>query len=214
MSISVAVPDTGYTPVVVSPPAGSESWSSDLGQPSVTDAEREAAASCLQTAVSEGRISLELFSDRVGAAYRATTHGEIAEALAGLPVAQSSSLLGPTRSAAPAPGALEHLVPFGSVKRTGRWRLARSTKLGVVFGTVKLDLRGAEITAPEVELAATAVFGTIKVWVPRGLRIEVAGTTVVGSRRVADDHSPAPPDRPVLRLRLDAIFGTVKVYPV
>ena len=103
----------------------------------------------------------------------------------------------------------------GSIKKGGRWRLDRDTALGVVVGSVKLDLRGAELAAPDVTLAAETVLGSIKVWVPYGVRVVVDGTTVVGTRRVdEDDRVPSHAAGPVLRLRLDTVVGSVKVFRV
>ena len=83
-----------------------------------------------------------------------------------------------------------------------------------VVGAVKLDLRQAEIAAPEVELRVRTVVGSVKVWIPRGVRVEVEGHSTVGSRQVAEASAGDYPDAPLLRLRLETVVGSVKVYRV
>jgi hypothetical protein len=52
-----------------------------------SDADRERVAFTLQTAVSEGRLTLEEFDQRVATVYAAKTHGELAAATSDLPAA-------------------------------------------------------------------------------------------------------------------------------
>jgi predicted membrane protein len=82
----------------------------------------------------------------------------------------------------------------------------------VAIGPIKLDLRGADLAAQEVTLSARTAIGAIKVWVPRGVRVEVEGTTAVGTRTIEESNLPPDVTVPTLRLRLDTGLGTVKVY--
>ena len=85
-------------------------------------------------------------------------------------------------------------------------------KIGTVVGSIKLDLRHAEIAAAEVNLHVESVLGSVKIWVPHGVSVEVEGQSMLGSRSVAED---APrPNAPLLRLRIDTVVGSVKVYRV
>jgi len=85
-------------------------------------------------------------------------------------------------------------------------------KIATVVGSIKLDLRHAEIAAAEVNLHVESVLGSVKIWVPVGVAVEVEGQSVLGSRSVAED---APrPNAPLLRLRIDTVIGSVKVFRV
>lgn len=172
-----------------------------------SDGEREAVIARLNAAVGEGRLNIEEFSERVGVAYASRTRQELESLTADLPAASGRTV----EPAAPA-GRPEHLTPIGSVKRSGAWRLERDSQLGVVFGTVKLDLRHAFLAAPEVTLSVSVVFGTIKVTVPEGVHVEVNGTTTLGTRKIQESAGAPADGGPVLRLRLDTVVGTVKVY--
>jgi hypothetical protein len=176
-----------------------------------SDAEREAVADRLNGAVGEGRLTLEEFTDRVGAAYAARTHGELEVLVTDLPAGSASTpraTLAPVAASSPAP--IQTIV--GAIKRRGRWRLAADTALGVAVGAIKLDFRGADLAAPVVSVCARTVVGAIKVWVPHGVRVEVEGMTAVGTRTVEESNLPPHVDVPTLRLRLDTGLGTVKVY--
>jgi hypothetical protein len=177
----------------------------------VSDAEREAVVARLNQATGEGRLTLEEFTDRVGAALSARTRGDLDVLVDDLPVAYR----GPAPVTYPAPPQdlatrVSHIVPVGSVKRRGRWRLDRDAELGTIVGSVKLDLRQAEIAAPVVHLHVRAVVGSVKVWIPAAVSVEVSGATVLGSRTVAEEA--IRPGAPLLRLRVDTVVGSVKIY--
>ncbi len=179
--------------------------SSDLAQVRVSDAERERVVTRLNEATSEGRLSLEEFSDRVSTALAARTRGDLDVVVRDLP----ATALQPT-AAASNPG--DRIVPVGSVKRSGRWRLDRDVHLGAMVGSVKLDLRHAELPASVVNLRVKTVVGSVKVWVPRGVAVEVEGRSVVGSRSVEEDAPRS--DAPLLRLTIDTVVGSVKIFRV
>lgn len=54
-----------------------------------SDADRDRFADLLREQTAQGRLSLEEFSERVGAVYAATTRGELDRLVADLPVAPS-----------------------------------------------------------------------------------------------------------------------------
>jgi Domain of unknown function (DUF1707)/Cell wall-active antibiotics response 4TMS YvqF len=185
----------------------------DEQQLRASDAERQAIADHLNTAVGEGRLTLEEFSDRVGAAYAARTHGELERLTTDLPAPTGRPAIvvdAHPITATPAEAPLD--IKVGAIKKLGRWRLKKDNAMGVAIGPIKLDLRGADLAAREITLSARTVVGAIKVWVPRGVRVEVEGKTAVGTRTVAESNLPPDMDVPTLRLRLDTVLGTVKVY--
>jgi hypothetical protein len=183
-----------------------------LEQIRVSDAEREVIVARLNAATGEGRLTLEEFGERVSAALAARTRGDLEVVVRDLPSVAASPVLSsdPVLSSGRAPAG--HVVQFGSVKRSGRWRLDRDVRLSTIVGSIKLDLRHAEIAATTVNLRVESVVGSVKIWVPRGVAVEVDGQSVLGSRSVEED---APrPGAPLLRLRIDTVVGSVKVYRV
>jgi hypothetical protein len=185
-----------------------------LDQVRVSDAEREAIVARLNDATGEGRLTLEEFSERVSGALAARTRGDLDLLMVDLP-SGSLARSAPASALAPAPlpaMTASQITPLGSVKRKGRWRLDRDTEIGTVVGSIKLDMRHVEIASPDLTLHVRSVVGSVKVWIPHGVAVEVEGTSVVGSRSVEEDVARV--GAPVLRLRVDTVVGSVKIYRV
>ncbi|HKS99987.1 MAG TPA: DUF1707 domain-containing protein [Rugosimonospora sp.] len=176
----------------------------------VSDAEREAIVARLNAATGEGRLTLEEFADRAGRAYAARTRGELNELVADLPPAAP----GQPRRPPSQPPTSSQTVPVGAIKHAGRLRLEQDTEFSTIVGSVKLNLRQAEIAAEEVAVQVRTVVGSVKVWVPHGVRVDVDGNSFVGSRQVDQDDAGGYANAPLLRLRVDTVIGSVKVYRV
>jgi hypothetical protein len=166
-----------------------------------SDAEREATVTRLNSAVGEGRLTLDEFSTRLGSAYDATTRGELEPLVADLPAEQP-------HAAAPA-GNQWHVTPIGGMRRGGAWRVPPSTIAVTLIGGADLDLRGAELDAPVVSITKVSLIGGVDVKVPPGVRVEVSGFSLLGGRRI--DDAPAPPGAPTLRIRAFSAIGGVRV---
>jgi hypothetical protein len=182
-----------------------------LAQVRASDAEREAVVARLNAATGEGRLSLEEFSERVTVALAARTQGDLDLVVQDLP-GGSGSPRAVSAVSAPAQNVRSRTSVFGSVKRSGRWRMDRDAKIATIMGSVKLDLRDAEFPAAAVQLKVESVFGSVKVWIPRGVAVEVEGESLFGSRKVEEDVAGV--EAPLLQLRVSTVFGSVKVYRV
>jgi hypothetical protein len=144
------------------------------------DAEREATVARLQTAVGEGRISLDEFGQRASAAYAAATTAELDQLLADLPS---------PASAVPAVGEIvgertttEPTFSFlGDVKVTATTGVPR--QVGTFLGDVKIDLRGLRTAEETIELQLYTVFGDVEVIVSEGVAAENGGLTLLGKRK-------------------------------
>jgi hypothetical protein len=173
----------------------------------VSDADREQTIAVLREHLLVGRLTLEEFSERVGAAYWARTSGDL-ELVAGRlpqPVAvPSHSRRRPLRFT----GAL-----FGHVVRRGRIRLRRSTTAFSAFADIDLDLREAEIESADTRVRVLAMFGNVDVYVPEGIDVDVGGLTIVGHRREWG-RDVGHPDAPAVRIRTIGLFATVDVWRV
>jgi Domain of unknown function (DUF1707)/Cell wall-active antibiotics response 4TMS YvqF len=134
------------------------------GKVRASDAKREAVVERLRVATAEGRLTLGELAERTEAAYTATTRGELVPITADLPEV-SSPPAAPMRPIAR--GDREWVVAvMGDSTRQGRWRVERPLAAVAVMGDVILDLRGAEVPHGDVDIAATAVMGDVKVYVP------------------------------------------------
>lgn len=115
---------------------------------------------------------------------------------------------------------------FGSVDRSGSlWELGPETQVNATFGEVRLDIRMARLSEGENILRLNALFGEIRVLVPRGLRILIESNASFGEVSVPG-HSVAgitaheafalgeAESTSYLRIKATATFGEVRIRAV
>ncbi|HZU74586.1 MAG TPA: DUF1707 domain-containing protein [Acidimicrobiales bacterium] len=171
----------------------------------VGDRDRDRVVEQLHTYCRDGQLSLDEFAERVSSALTATTHAQLVAVVDDLP-----ALTEPVRDQR---GLGWSVAILGSNRRRVRWRLARRARAIAVGGTCWLDLRSALIDADEVQITATAILGTVKVVVPKGIGVELTGITLIGAK--SDKTSGGMlPKGPVVRVRGFPIVGSVRVIEV
>jgi len=177
-----------------------------------SDADRDRAASVLNEALAEGRLTAEEHSERLDSIYAAKTQADLVPVLDDLPV--------PAAALAPAPGTgperTYHGGPivaiFGGAVRKGRWRVPPSSTVVTVFGGADLDLRDAILPGREVVIRATSVFGGMSITVPPEMRVVDSGVAVFGGRDVAAETPESEaPNAPVLRIKGACVFGGISI---
>ena len=155
----------------------------ESGAVRASDAERDATVERLRDAAAEGRLTLEELADRIEVAGNAVTRGELdarccrtcrrrCRSHTWTPPASARS----ATSSAPAPW----VVP--AERRFRSW-----------LGHIKLDLREARISEPEVRIHAWALFGTIDLLVPEGVEVDVQARAAGGPAQAGEpERSPSP----------------------
>ena len=191
---------------------------SDPSSLRISDDDRHKVAEVLRQAAGEGRIDLDELDERLEAAYRAKTYGELVPITADLPVAGR-----PHPVAQPAPRRVTHPVPgarypssiavMSESKRVGRWVVEDHHSAFAVMGSVVLDLREAAFESHEVVINASAIMGEVKVVVNAATTVVVEGTGVMGEYTEQRPRVPFDPegDGPLVRLRGFALMGSVHV---
>lgn len=178
-----------------------------------SDADRDRAASMLNEAMAQGRLTAEEHSDRLDAVYAAKTHADIVPVIDDLPAA--SQAVTPAASPDPAAAAAtgRRLVAvFGGISRKGSWHPEPVTRILAVFGGAELDLRDAILPGREITIDAVAVFGGVSITVPPEMRVIDTGSAVMGGRDISGDTAEsARPDATVLRITGTCVFGGVEV---
>jgi class 3 adenylate cyclase len=196
--------------------------------PRLSDRDRDRVVEVLKTSCSDGRLTLDEFSERVGTTYQAVGLGELTPVLADLPHPFGSDLTGvisggaggspmPLPSQAPDTTAGRKVTRWtvsimGGSQRRGRWRLREKTNAVAVMGGCMLDLRNAEVQGSEIVITAVAVMGGIEIVVPEGIEVELGGIAIMGgkdARRLKD--VPRLPGSPIIRVRAFAFWGGVNV---
>ncbi len=133
--------------------------SANLPQVRVSDAVRETIVRRLNDATSEGRLTLEEFSERVSAVLAARTQGDLDILMTDLPA--HSPTLQSRAGGVPVPSSgprISQITPIGSVKRGGHWRLDRDMEIGTVVGSAAVP------GAPLLRLHVDTVVGRVKVY--------------------------------------------------
>jgi hypothetical protein len=172
-----------------------------------SDAEREAVVTRLQTAVGEGRIDLDEFTQRADAAYSAATTAELEELVADLPTdaARAPVEIVGDRFGEPAPIS----SVFGDIRLTATTGVPE--KAGTVFGDVRVDLRGLRTAEDTVHLQLGTFFGDIEVIVSEGVAAQLEGWTFFGSRKTDLAAVPRLPGTPRVVVRGWTFFGDLKL---
>src|SRR4051812_18729192 len=127
-----------------------------------SDAERDATVNRLRDATAEGRLTLEELTDRIEAAANAVTLSDLVRLTSDLPAVAADAA---TQSTG--------VRGIGDIKRSGPWTVPGENSFRTWFGHIKLDLRHAQISAPETHIHARTVFGNVDLLLREGVEVEV-----------------------------------------
>ncbi len=174
----------------------------------VSDREREEVVEVLGKAVTEGRITLDEYTERAGAAHASQTRGELARLTTDLPDAPGRTLGRSTGALAPTPEKL--MAVFGNEVRKGTWTAPELIEARAIFGDCRIELHEAELSARVIRIDADAIFGNVTVVVPEGTDVRLTGSAVFGNKK-SKLTGPVTPGSPVIEVTCRAIFGDVTV---
>ncbi len=174
-----------------------------------SDAERDATLQQLSAATGDGRLTLEEFSQRMDRATTAKTRAELDRLVADLPtdVAAASSAVAERGPGRPS----WHVSPIGGLSVSGPWRMERNVVVVSLIGGADLDLRQAQLAAPEVTLTKVSLLGGVSIGIPPGIRVDASGFSLIGGTSV--DAGPTPgPGAPTVRVRAFSLLGGTRIY--
>jgi hypothetical protein len=166
-----------------------------------SDADRDRTVEALATASAEGRLSLEEYSQRSGAALTARTVGELASLTADLPAP-------PHSDAAPVP--VEITAVLGNESRKGPWVVPAHLVVRSVLGDCHLEMQQAVISQHVTTIDATVRFGSMTIFVPDGIDVRLAGRAVLGAKSSQLRGEPQP-GAPVIVVNCNVLCGAVTV---
>jgi hypothetical protein len=175
-----------------------------------SDQDRERAASVLNEALAEGRLTAQEHSERLDSIYAAKTHAELVPLLDDLPALSGTQSPAPTGPAGQRGGRI--IAIFGGASRKGAWRAPATSTVVTVFGGADIDLRDAILPGREITIKAFSVFGGMSITVPPDMRVTDSGVAIFGGRDVSGNSAESErPDSPVLRLTGACVFGGISV---
>jgi hypothetical protein len=170
-----------------------------------SDADRELVITLLSEAAGDGRLTLSEHAERSERALAARTLGELARLTSDLTLPSGQPIqLYPRRSVT---------AMFARERRQGRWVVPSAFPVTAFFGDVVLDLREAILQSQRVTIYATAIAGQIKLIVPDGIAVEMAGRSVLGVRSVRGrtrSSAQPPATTGVIEVRTLTLGGAVK----
>jgi DUF1707 SHOCT-like domain/Cell wall-active antibiotics response LiaF, C-terminal len=172
-----------------------------------SDVEREQAVARLRDAAAEGRLTLEEFSDRIDHAYGASTRGELEVLVRDLPEPSAAS------AAVPAPRRTPRrwiVSVMGNTERRGRWRVAEHAAAVTLMGNATIDLRQAELSAPEVTISVFTAMGNTYVIVPPGVDVDLSAVAVMGNK-FDKTRAESNPGAPLVRVTGVVLMGNIFV---
>ncbi len=175
----------------------------------VGDADRDRVARDLRDHLVAGRLTLDEFVERVEAAHEARTVADLEQLTHDLPAVSIEAA-----PAVPAPSrkrARWIVAVMSGVERRRRWRLAQKTNVVALMGGANLDLRQAELEAAESTLSIYAMMGGVNVILPEGVRVDVTGLAIMGSKNERISETAPVRDAPLVRIRVLAIMGGVNI---
>jgi Domain of unknown function (DUF1707)/Cell wall-active antibiotics response 4TMS YvqF len=177
-----------------------------------SDADRDRAASVLNEALAQGRLTAEEHSERLDSVYAARTHADLVPLIVDLPVSSGAAVAAaPVRPAEHADGGNLILGVFGEATRKGAWQVPATGSVLTICGGAHLDFREAVLPQREISLNCTTICGGIEIVVPSDMRVVDSGIAICGGRSVAAGDAESNPEAPVLRLTGVSIFGGLTV---
>jgi hypothetical protein len=181
-----------------------------------SDADRDTAASVINSAMAEGRLTAEEHSDRLDAIYSAKTHAELVPLLEDLPTAGNAAapVASPASSGQPAGSRRggRIIAILGGASRKGAWHAEPVINVVTILGGAELDFREAVLPGNEVVLRAFSVLGGVEVTVPPEMRVIDNGIAILGGREIAGQSAESvDPDAPLLRIEGTCVLGGIEV---
>ncbi|MFE2743156.1 DUF1707 domain-containing protein [Streptomyces scopuliridis] len=181
-----------------------------------SDAERERVAERLREAVAEGRLDMEEFDERLEAAFKARTHGELAPLVRDLPapgtttdvaLAPDTSVAGRDVSGSAGAGEVSNwqnrigrepatskgaFAFWGGFGRRGTWTVGRKFTAVVLQAGGEIDLREARFEDRDVVIRCFTIMGGVHVTVPPDMDVEVRGFGLMGGFGEAGEGAASP----------------------
>ena len=105
---------------------------------------------------------------------------------------------------------------FAPARRSGRWVVPDTLMVTAVRSTVEVDFREALLQDSRVRVNVNTVMGSVYLYVPDGIRVDVTGRAFLGSRSVGRNYGTAAlqagQDVPVISVQALVLGGKLVVH--
>ncbi len=106
---------------------------------------------------------------------------------------------------------LDRSAVFGNVDVQGAGMVLARANLTCIFGSVKVDLRAAELASATVGLECFVLFGNLELRVPAAWRVVTDVQPFFGNVEERGVPPTPEPDAPTLRIRGTVVFGNAEL---
>jgi len=171
-----------------------------------SDADRDAVVDRLARAASDGRLTLEEYTERSGHALECRTLAELRALTRDLPDTPQP------RPDAPAHPAERLTAVLGNESRKGRWTVPERLSVRSVLGDCHLEMQEALLTAPVTVIDARVVLGSCTIYVPEGVDVRLKGRAVLGEKS-SRMSGRVDPGAPVIEVHCNVTLGSIVVKP-
>lgn len=186
---------------------------SDSPQLRASDADRDRAATVINTALAEGRLTAEEHSERLDAIFSSKTNADLVPLLADLPSRGTAAAPAPAGEIASGSGHSDKIVAIlSSATRKGAWHVEPVIDILSVLGSANLDFRDAVLPGQEVTVRAVCVLGGVDITVPPEMHVVNSGVAILGGIDVTGETGDSlTPNSPVLRITGMCLLGGITV---
>jgi hypothetical protein len=172
-----------------------------------SDKDRDAAVEMLTVAVTEGRLTMEEYDQRTTSALTARTFGDIDAVVSDLP------------DEAPAPAPImpatsgdDLTAIFGNETRKGHWNVPERFAATAIVGDCHIEMGQARLQGKVTRIDATAILGSVTIFVPDNIDVRLTGLAVLGTKSVKLRRRRwTRPGGPVLEISCRVLLGSVTV---
>jgi hypothetical protein len=167
----------------------------------VSPEHRERVIDQLSSGFAGDRFEVEEFERRVTLAHAAGTPAELDALVTDLvPVRAASTALVPAKRLR---------VVLGSVERVGAWLVPTHLAARVVWGSLVLDLRDAQLGPGVTTIDVHVTMGNVEIVVPPGVAVDVDASSLLGN--VEDRSEGAVTATTVLRVTGRVALGNLEI---
>jgi hypothetical protein len=170
------------------------------------DADREAVAEILRTALGEGRLELTEVDERLAQVYAARTYAELEPLVADLP----ATLPWDRPVARTDEKPLVITAGWSSEKRTGAWRVPSRIVAEAAMSDVKLDFREVSTSLPRIDLEIKGGMGSVVLVLPEGWSVDTDELRSAWGTVKNRHQAEAAPGRPTILVTGSIGMGTFK----
>lgn len=179
---------------------------------------RERVIQKLTDAFANDLITIEELETRLEQVYRAQSAADAEALLDGVVAASAASseskgVANRVVAGEAVPVHERFLSIFSSTQRGSLWSVPHQFDVRAVFAETVIDLTRARLPGDIVDMNVKAVFATVKIVIPPGLRVvnRVGAVLASVSSDPALDLAPMRPGSPVIRITGLAVFSTVEI---